>query len=221
MTVKRQIQGNRRSHNAKARRRGGEVIGAASVVGAFFAFAMTPLATPPARADFIDDLFDPSLWGSLFDPSSLGNLDVQLPGGDEAIAGALASSSTVDPQVLFGGPTDSLLGASGLAVADSNPLADAFQSFYLPIHTALEAWIASPLGMQVDGFLNSLVPASMLGNFCGLICDGASGTEANPDGEWGGSFFVDGGDGWNSTEAGVAGGNGGDAGGIGNGGDGG
>ena len=46
-------------------------------------------------------------------------------------------------------------------------------------------------------------------NRCGLICNGANGTELNPNGVGGGWLFGDGGMGWSSTEVGVAGGNGG------------
>ena len=47
------------------------------------------------------------------------------------------------------------------------------------------------------------------GNSCGLVCNGADGTEANPNGQDGGLLFGNGGNGWNSTVAGVNGGNGG------------
>ncbi len=47
------------------------------------------------------------------------------------------------------------------------------------------------------------------GGRCGLVCDGADGTEAHPDGSSGGWLSGDGGDGWSSTVTGVAGGNGG------------
>ncbi|WP_164478364.1 carboxymuconolactone decarboxylase family protein [Mycolicibacterium stellerae] len=50
---------------------------------------------------------------------------------------------------------------------------------------------------------------SSLGGRCGLICDGADGTEDHPDGVGGGLLFGNGGAGWSSTVAGVAGGNGG------------
>jgi len=61
-----------------------------------------------------------------------------------------------------------------------------------------------------------------VGGRCGLICDGAGGTQAHPNGISGGWLSGDGGDGWSSTEAGVAGGNGGNGGVLGgNGGDGG
>jgi endoglycosylceramidase len=88
------------------------------------------------------------------------------------------------------------------------------QSIYPPIHTVLEAWINSPVGYLVDGFINTVVGSYAIG-------DGAAGTAAHPNGAAGGWLFGDGGDGWNSTVAGVAGGNGGAAGMFGNGGAGG
>ncbi|WP_409347374.1 PGRS repeat-containing protein, partial [Mycolicibacterium mucogenicum] len=47
---------------------------------------------------------------------------------------------------------------------------------------------------------------------CGLICNGAAGTAAHPNGQAGGILFGDGGAGWDSTDAGVNGGDGGAAG---------
>ncbi len=49
----------------------------------------------------------------------------------------------------------------------------------------------------------------LLAERCGLICNGADGTEANPDGMGGGLLFGSGGSGWDSIVAGVPGGNGG------------
>lgn len=67
-----------------------------------------------------------------------------------------------------------------------------------------------------------VVPWSVFTNRCGLICNGADGTEAKPNGVGGGWLLGNGGAGWASTVVGVAGGQGG-AGGLlwGNGGDGG
>ncbi|WP_131812961.1 carboxymuconolactone decarboxylase family protein [Mycolicibacterium peregrinum] len=64
--------------------------------------------------------------------------------------------------------------------------------------------------------------SAAFGGRCGLICDGAAGTQANPNGVGGGWLLGNGGAGWSSTVAGVDGGRGG-AGGLlgGNGGDGG
>ncbi|WP_354525259.1 PGRS repeat-containing protein [Mycolicibacterium sp. 624] len=60
------------------------------------------------------------------------------------------------------------------------------------------------------------------GGRCGLICNGANGTQERPNGVGGGWLTGNGGVGWSSTEAGVAGGSGGSGGLLwGNGGDGG
>ncbi|WP_210115524.1 cellulase family glycosylhydrolase [Mycobacterium sp. DL99] len=85
---------------------------------------------------------------------------------------------------------------------------------YTPIHTAVENWIASDIGEQVDGAINT-----MTGTY--LIGDGAAGTAAHPNGGAGGLLAGDGGDGWDSDQTGVAGGIGGRAGLLGDGGSGG
>ncbi|OBY30164.1 hypothetical protein ACT18_18940, partial [Mycolicibacter kumamotonensis] len=148
--------------------------------------------TPAANADFEDLLAD------LFDPAAWGNL-----GGDF--------------DSLFGSPGwdlsgDALIGSA----ADSGVVFD----FYTPLHTALQNWITSDFGEQVLTPINQMF-APLYPDTCGLICNGADGTEADPDGGNGGVLFGDGGDGWTSTVAGVAGGDGGSAGLFGDGGDGG
>ncbi|CAN5709972.1 hypothetical protein BH09ACT8_BH09ACT8_44520 [soil metagenome] len=85
------------------------------------------------------------------------------------------------------------------------------QLVYTPVHTAVEAWIDSDLGVQVDGFINNLAGSYVIGN-------GTEGTAADPNGGAGGWLLGDGGAGWNSNAAGVVGGNGGTAGLLGNGG---
>jgi hypothetical protein len=99
--------------------------------------------------------------------------------------------------------------ALAAAPAADSSLADLFQTeFYEPLHAADQAWINSPLGEEFDNAINPLFATN---DFCGLICNGTPGTEADPAGGNGGLFFGDGGAGWTSTEAGLAGGNGGDA----------
>ncbi|HEU0192344.1 MAG TPA: cellulase family glycosylhydrolase [Mycobacterium sp.] len=116
------------------------------------------------------------------------------PAADAATASGLAAASTADAG-----------GEIGQALqADS----------YLSLHTALEDWIHSSEGQQVDAVINKAVGVFLIG-------DGAAGTAAHPAGGAGGLLFGDGGAGWNSTEAGVAGGVGGAGGAIGNGGAGG
>lgn len=96
----------------------------------------------------------------------------------------------------------------------SSPAAVVGASLYDPIDDATQAWIASPIGEVVDGFINTATGTYVIGN-------GAAGTAENPDGGAGGWLLGDGGAGWHSTEAGEAGGAGGAAGLLGNGGTGG
>jgi endoglycosylceramidase len=171
------------------------VLGLGATAGAFFAFGLSPLvAAPPANADEFDVIVDPII-------SALSGIDPTV-GAD---LGALAAS--FDPTVA----ADSAASAA-TAAASTPDFSDLFNQFvYTPTHTALEDWINSNVGQQVDGFINSVTDSYAIGN-------GAPGTEADPDGGAAGWLFGDGGTGWNSTEAGVAGGNGGDAGFIGDGG---
>ncbi|CAJ1505533.1 hypothetical protein MU0083_003719 [[Mycobacterium] kokjensenii] len=94
------------------------------------------------------------------------------------------------------------------------------ETFYLPLHEMMQDWITSDFGSSVNDVVNFLF-APLTGDACGLICNGADGTEGSVDGQTGGLWFGDGGNGWSSDVEGVAGGNGGLAGGWGNGGDGG
>jgi endoglycosylceramidase len=170
------------------------VFGLGLTAGAFFAFGMAPLVTaPPANADEFDVIVDPII-------SALSGIDPTL-GAD---LGALATSFD---------PTFAADSAASAATAAATPdFSDLFNQFvYTPTHTALEDWITSDLGHQVDSFINSVVGSDVIGN-------GAPGTEADHTGGAGGWLFGDGGAGWNSTDPGVAGGEGGAAGIIGNGG---
>jgi len=171
------------------------VFGLGLTAGAFFAFGMAPLVTaPPASADEFDVIVDPII-------SALSGIDPTL-GAD---LGALATSFD---------PTLAADSAASAATAAATPdFSELFNQFvYTPTHTALEDWITSNLGQQVDGFINSVAGSDVIGN-------GAPGaTEADPNGGAGGWLFGDGGPGWNSTDPGVAGGEGGAAGIIGNGG---
>jgi endoglycosylceramidase len=167
------------------------VLGLGVTAGAFFAFGMSPLVTAPtANADGLDAIIDPII-------NSLAAIDPTL-GADLG-----AAVTSFDPSVA----------ADSAAAAASTPdFSELFNQYvYTPTHTALEDWINSNVGKQVDGFINSITDSYAIGN-------GAPGTSADPDGGAGGWLFGDGGAGWNSDEAGVAGGNGGDAGFIGDGG---
>jgi endoglycosylceramidase len=170
------------------------VFGLGLTAGAFFAFGMAPLVTAPAaHADEFDVIVDPII-------SALSGIDPTL-GAD---LGALATSFD---------PTFAADSAASAATAAATPdFSELFNQFvYTPTHTALEDWITSNVGQQVDGFINSVAGSEVIGN-------GVPGTQADPTGGAGGWLFGNGGAGWNSTEPGVAGGEGGAAGIIGNGG---
>jgi endoglycosylceramidase len=167
------------------------VLGLGVTAGAFFAFGLSPLVTAPAAsADEFDVIVDPII-------SALSGIDPTL-GAD---LGALVAG--FDPTAA----TDS---ATAAASPDFSELFNQF--VYTPTHAALEEWISSNVGQEIDGYINTLSGEFLIGN-------GAPGTEADPTGGNGGLLFGDGGPGWSSTdEPGVAGGNGGDAGFIGDGG---
>ena len=163
-------------------------LGLGVTAGAFFAFGLSPLVTAPAaNADELEVILDPII-------NSLAGIDPTL-GAD---LGALATS--FDPTF------------AADSAASAPDFSDLFNQFvYAPTHTALEAWIGSDVGKQVDGFINSVTDSYAIGN-------GAPGTDLDPNGGAAGWLFGDGGPGWNSTDPGIAGGTGGDAGFIGDGG---
>src|SRR6202012_2222576 len=150
------------------------VFGLGLTAGAFFAFGLAPLVTaPPANADEVDVIVDPII-------SALSGIDPTL-GAD---LGALATSFD---------PTFAADSATSAATAAATPdFSDLFNQYvYTPTHTALEAWINSNVGQQVDGFINTISGEFLIGN-------GAPGTsEADPNGADGGLWFGDGGHGWN------------------------
>src|ERR1700739_816717 len=158
------------------------VFGLGLTAGAFFAFGLAPLGTaPPANADEFDVIVDPII-------SALSGIDPTL-GAD---LGAPAAS--FDPT--FGADS----AASAATAAATPDFSDLFNQFvYTPTHTALEDWITSNVGHQVDSFINSVDSSYVLGN-----C--AHGTEGDPDGGAAGWLFGDGGPGWNSDDPDVAGG---------------
>ena len=112
------------------------------------------------------------------------------------------------------GSADLALPADSLAVSSSDPAALFNTLIYQPIETAVQNWITSPSGIQVDDAINQAFGVDLIGN-------GAAGTAADPTGGAGGLLLGDGGAGYDETTAGVAGGDGGAAGLIGDGGAGG
>ncbi len=113
---------------------------------------------------------------------------------------ASASSAEVGTQAI-----DQALAASASG-AETVSAAGLFQQYiYDPLHAGVESWINSSFGEQVDHLLNTASGQFLIGN-------GADGTgQLDPNGGDGGLWFGDGGNGWDSDEAGFAGGSGGDA----------
>ncbi len=68
---------------------------------------------------------------------------------------------------------------------------------------------ATSLTLAGSELYPSITSLFAFGGRCGLICNGADGTQANPDGVGGGWLFGNGGAGWSSTVTGVSGGKGG------------
>jgi hypothetical protein len=198
--------------------------------------------------DLIVDLLDPGSIAAAADPAGALDLttllaDFGLGGTAAPDASALAIADLPDPGSVAAAAEPAAQPAATLDLAslleelfvsyapDNTALAEAFQQgLYLPLHMfdqewidnqfGIEAWITSPVGQYIDQDINYLfqVPSE----FCGVICNGAPGTELDPTGGDGGLFFGDGGAGYDAAaDPGMAGGDGGNAGLIGNGGDGG
>lgn len=204
MARNRSTKRNRRSVDARVRRRG--VLGLGTGAGAAVVFGMAALsAPPPAHAD---DFGLADLMGDL-----LGGAVATTAGADQA-AGIVADGV-------------------GLAAADTVTAStgDWFQDFiYLPIHTGLDAWLSSDFGREISEFTNQISGQFLIGDGAdgtaahpdggngGLwFGDGGNGwdsTEAGAAGGAGGDargFFGNGGDGGEGG-AGAHGGDGGDGG---------
>jgi endoglycosylceramidase len=202
--------------NLTTRRR---ILGVGSAVGALWVFGMTPPWAPPIAhaddfglGDLVSDLVvnassAAANAGDVVGDTSPAAIQAALEASGQQFDHALAAVSTTNPLAeLANAPSPETLTPAGL-----------FQQFlYEPIHTAIEDWISSPSGEQVDNLINTISGQLLIGN-------GADGTAADPDGGDGGLFFGDGGNGYDeSGNATVDGGDGGSAQGLfGNGGDGG
>ncbi|MEO8813953.1 MAG: hypothetical protein ABI307_15505, partial [Mycobacterium sp.] len=188
---------NHRSRNGKAYRR--RVAGLGTVVGAFLAFGMAPLATAPAaNADELglDGIID-QLSGSVsgVDPG----LDADPTAGSDNLLSTLNLEDT----------------AGSAAAADPSDFTQMFNNFlYQPIHGFEQDLINNPAFAALFAPINQFFALS---GTCGLICNGADGTGPLllANGQAGGLLFGDGGNGFDG--AGGAGG----AASFGNGGDGG
>jgi hypothetical protein len=132
---------NRRSRNAKARRRG--VVGLGTGAGAILAFGMGPLASaPPANADdfgILDNILDPIINSlSAADPA----LAVDATGWIASLDSALAAVPGLDPS-----------SAASAAPIDFTQAYDTY--IYAPTQVAEQAWITSPTGEAFDNSLNT------------------------------------------------------------------
>ncbi|MGV0750843.1 hypothetical protein ABQF29_21950, partial [Mycolicibacter minnesotensis] len=107
------------------------VLGAGSAAAAFLAFGMTPLVSAPAAQadgefDWLLDLFDPAAW----------------PSADADTAVAFDWGSLFDS-------------SAGLASGDPFDLSAYIDEFvYTPLHAGMVDWIESPLGIEVNSFIN-------------------------------------------------------------------
>jgi endoglycosylceramidase len=130
----------------------------------------------------------------------------------DVLSDLVVSASTAE---LANHAVDQALAATASG-AETFSAAGLFQQYiYDLLHVGVESWINSSFGEQVDHLLNTASGQFLIGN-------GADGTgQLDPNGGDGGLWFGDGGNGWDSNEAGFAGGSGGEAGFFGNGGEGG
>jgi len=210
---------NRKACNAEALRRA--VVGLIASVGAFLAFGMTPLAmTPSAHADEFELIIDPVI-------NSISSID-PTPGTDlTAALGDFTTSSGWDPVLADFSSLDSLFGASSSvasvvpdtssAASDTSSAASSADSWNTFIQGLEQDWITSPSGTEVDNAINTMAEKAdpaMVGDYCGLICNGANGLPGTGEnGGDGGLLLGDGGAGGSGAPGtGEAGGNGGDSG---------
>ena len=98
--------------------------------------------------------------------------------------------------------------ADAATTASLSDSATAFDTdIYAPLYTALQAWITSSFGEEVDNSINSLFGVDLIGDGANGV---AGGTLADATGGAGGVLFGDGGSG--ATDAAGVGGDGGAAG---------
>ncbi|MGV0794513.1 carboxymuconolactone decarboxylase family protein [Mycolicibacterium sp. XJ1819] len=151
----------------------------------------------PATGEAVDTARPLSVASSASAPQSSLPAETPKVASVDVISSVLASfglgSQTADSPAPAAPAGGALVNALWFAVRDveSGPAANPASSIF-------------GTGLFVP--INSLFA---VGGRCGLICDGADGTQANPDGVSGGWLIGNGGAGWSSTVAGVAGGNGG------------
>src|ERR1700758_394553 len=202
---------NRRPRNAKAVRRA--VVGLIASAGAFLAFGMTPLAmTPSAHADEFDVIIDPII-------NSISSIDPTLGADLTAALGDFTTSSGWDSVLADFSNLDSLFGASSsvasvvsetsAAASETSSAASSADSWSTYLHGLEQDWITSPFGTEVDNAMNTMAEKAdpaLVGDYCGLICNGANGLPGTGEnGGDGGLLLGDGGAG-GSGAAGSGGG---------------
>ena len=196
MAGKHSSKGSRQAKKAKGRRRT-RAIGLGAGAGAFLTLGLGPLANAPAAHadDFgLDSIIDPIIASITSADPALG---ASMDGWMASLDAAFSTTSAVDP-------ASALEGALGAAsTVGSSAAADPFAAFWQGLE---QDWITSPFGSQVDTVLNTWAeqanPAAVeAAASCGLICNGADGTAISPDGQDGGMWFGNGGDGFTYTSA--------------------
>jgi hypothetical protein len=220
-------KGNRRSLKAKAGRRS-RAIGLGGSAGAFLAFGLYPLAgAPTAKADVFGDILDMAVGSAVSSAlTSVNPTDFVDPGVLTGLLGDLATPTGWDTLLTdFSNPSsfDALFSGSS-ALSEAGSAASTIDSSSSFLQGLEQEWINSSFGSQVDSSLNTWAAqadpsAFSAADSCGLICNGADGTLTDPNGQDGGLWFGNGGDGITGTDG--DGGDGGSALYFGNGGEGG
>ncbi|MGA9488980.1 MAG: hypothetical protein WBV80_01840, partial [Mycobacterium sp.] len=181
MARHRDTKRNYRSLHAEALRR--RVAGLIAIAGAFVAFGLGPLGVAPAaHADEFDVIVDPII-------NALSSVDPLLGADVSTVLGDVTTSSGWESVVADLGGVDSALGAAssaasvvpetGWAASDSGAAVSGAESWSTLAHGLEQDWITSQFGSQVDTSINTFaekVDPSLVGDSCGLICNGADGT---------------------------------------------
>ena len=137
----------------------------------------------------------------------MSNRKTARPSARQYLAAGVTGSAMVGIGVLLACPP----GAPSPTTAD---IQLATWGTPLPLTPVEDEWWLDLIGSSATPNSPTLaaVAVSNLDLPCGLICNGAAGTEDHPDGQAGGLLIGNGGNGWDSTTAGVAGGRGGNGG---------
>ena len=204
---------NRQSGNAKARRR--RVVGWGTSAGAVLAFGTGPWGVAPAHADELDVIVDPIINAlSSVDPTLGADVSTLLGDFTTSWNGVAADFSGVDLALGAASSAAGVVPDTSSAASDTVAAVSGADAWGTVSQGLEQDWITSQFGSQVDSSINTLaerVDPSLVGDSCGLICNGADGTSggtlAAADGQNGGVWVGDGGSG--GTDAAGNGGNGG------------